>query len=275
VNATTLDPTEATDEHNPYEVPPRIEVRNTLGWITRWRDGDTIRVEPIAGADPLMGRTSAVIRDGAAVFDSLYPTTRRRRLVTDVRFVLGGMDPLELRRRSRHTELRIVSATLNGMLFRDSVPTLRVRAGAPIEGTVTLRYSTTDRGSLYVLARTTTWRAPQGDTLTVRALLAGVADAAFTSRVSLAAPPHAGNYWLLWTQGDEPAARWLLSGTNWECQSPIWGDGNDLAAQPDSVLAISVRSREIMLPYHYCGAEGRRYRPKRLAVVGVRVEVRP
>ena len=136
-----------------------------------------------------------------------------------------------------------------------------------------MKYATIDRAILYAMAQTTTWRPPERDTVTVRTLLAGVSDARTTVELSLVAPTRRGNYWVLWTQGAEPTSVWLLSGTNWRCRTPQWGDGNELAAQPDSALAQGVQDGFIFLRFHFCGAS-RYTEMRRLPLAGLRVRVK-
>jgi hypothetical protein len=89
----------------------------------------------------------------------------------------------------------------------------------------------------------------------------------------LVAPEREGTYWILFAQNAEPAAVWLLSGTNWRCQQPRWDDGNDIAAQPEATLLRSVVRGEIPLSFEYCDES--RYREVRpIPLAGIRVEVR-
>jgi len=266
-----IDPAAMLDENVPFEIPPRVEVQNRLGWISRARDGDTVRIVTDAGLDPLRGRTVAVLRDGVAEFDSLYPARMNAR--GTMRMQLTGLAPLTLPAPPSSDELRVSEFLLNGKLVRDSVGTVRVQPGDSIVGYVRLRYTTRGRSLLYVLAQTTSWGNPQTDTLTVRSLLAGVIRARASVPIAVVAPQREGTYWILFTQSAEPAAVWLLSGTNWRCQQPRWNDGNDIGAQPEPLLAASVTRGNILLSFQYCDAtQYRQIRP--LALAGIRVEVR-
>ena len=291
-----IDPAFVLDAETPFEIPPRIEVHNRLGWRSTARDGDTLRVVGEGGDAPLRGRTFAVVRGGAAEFDSLYPLAARapspapailkhrtasrdtvyplfEHVGSVMRVELNGVAPLLIPAPSTQDKLRVVDFLLNGKMVRDSLGTVRVTPGAPITGNVRLRYTTRGRSLLYVLAQTTTWRAPREDTTTVRSLLAGVNGARVSVPISLTAPAREGDYWILFTQGAEPAAVWLLSATNWRCQQPRWNDGNDLAAQPFDFLAAGIRTGEVQLPFDYCDPP--EYRQLRgVALAGIRVEVR-
>ena len=288
VSTSELDPTELSDWRYTYEVPPRVELRNALGVATRWRDGDTVRVLSSRSTEPLRGRPFAVLRNGVAIFDSLYPAPPPSvggPPSTDLRFTVNGLPPLVLRHHVLGDSLVVIDALLNGRQVRDSAPTFRVSPGQRIEGTVRLRYATYERGSLYVLGQATTWGRAERDTLTVRSLYSGVAGATFPVAISLTAPSKPGDYWILWTHGAETSAVWLLSGTNWACHDPVWGDGNDLSKLPDSTLTRGVQRHELSVPFLYCSgpetdrsgspARGERtYSPRRLALAGVRVQVR-
>jgi hypothetical protein len=162
---------------------------------------------------------------------------------------------------------------LNGKLVRSAVGTVQVQPGDSITGNVRLRYTTRGRSLLYVLAQTTSWGVPSADTTTVRCLLAGVVGARAVVPIALVAPEREGTYWILFAQNAEPAAVWLLSGTNWRCQQPRWDDGNDIAAQPEATLLRSVVRGEIPLSFEYCDES--RYREVRpIPLAGIRVEVR-
>lgn len=271
------DPTETDRFDMIYEVPPRVELRNALGLVSTWRDGDTVRMMPADAAGPLRGRPAAVLSGGVAVFDSVYPNTDAAGAgatgVSDVRFTLPGVRARVLRRRNRVDSLALVETTLNGRRSLERTPVVRVRPGEPIRGAVQVRYTTRGRDILYAMAQATTWGAGVRDTVTVRTLLAGVAGATFSFPLSLRAPESPGDYWILWTHGAEPSGVWLLSGTNWGCKKPAWGDGNDLPVQPHRVLAEGVRVGALTLPIKLCGA-GETTTPRHFPLAGIQVVVR-
>jgi hypothetical protein len=248
-----------------------VEVHNRLGWISRERDGDTVRIVTSGDSTPLRGRTTAVLRDGTAEFDSLYPPRLDYR--GRIQLQVAGLPALTLPSPPSQDEVRVVNYLLNGKLVRDAAAAVRVRPGDRITGNVRLRYTTRARSLLYVLAQTTTWGVPREDTTTVRSLLAGVSDARVSVPIDVTAPMREGDFWILFTQNAEPAAIWLLSGTNWRCQQPRWNDGNDLAAQSTAFLDAGVRSGQILLPFDICDPSEYRA-PRETPLAGVRVEVR-
>lgn len=271
VLSSEIDPAAMVDPSVPFEVPPRVEVHNRLGWISRERDGDTVRIVTSGDSTPLRGRSTAVVRDGTAEFDSLYPPRLEYR--GRIQLQVAGLPALTLPSPPSQDEVRVVNYLLNGKLVRDAAAAVRVRPGDRITGNVRLRYTTRARSLLYVLAQTTTWGVPQQDTTTVRSLLAGVSDARVSVPIDVTAPMREGDFWILFIQNAEPAAVWLLSGTNWRCQQPRWNDGNDLAAQSAAFLDAGVRNGQILLPFDICDPQEYRA-PRSLPLAGVRVEVR-
>ena len=159
----------------------------------------------------------------------------------------------------------------------DSAVTMAVTIapGDSLRGTAYLRYSTDSPALLFTLAQTTTWNIASQDTLTVRTLNAGVRDARAEVSFAVRGPTKPGAFWLLWTHSAEPAAVWLLSGTNWSCHTPDWNDGNDLATQPDTALAAGVSSGEIWIKFIYCTPTSRSAAMRQLLIAGMRVVVHP
>jgi len=271
VSTSQLDPTTALSPFELYPVPPRVEVRNRLGWRSTRRDGDVVQAGLRPDSLGLRGRTSVIVRHGEAVFDSLFPP--KWEAGSELRFTMSRLPPLVLA--ARHdVELLVESVHAAGQRVVEAPYVLRVARGAPIEGEVRLHYTTLSRDAVWALAQTTTWGVAPRDTLTVRSLLAGISDAIIDVPLRLRAPATIGDYWILWTTNLEPAAAWLLSGTNWQCGQPVWGDGNDLAALPDSVLARAVAQGRTVLPFLYCNYQPPYREPRIMPVAGVRVEVR-
>ncbi|NBW66965.1 hypothetical protein EBR44_14565, partial [bacterium] len=170
--------------------------------------------------------------------------------------------------------LRIVDGLVNGRRLRGGLNTVRVAPGGEISGSVAFRYTTPNRGALYVLTRGTSWGQHGGDTLTLRSLLAGVRDARMNSDLKVRAPQTPGDYVIAWVQSGEPTGSWLLSGTNWRCGTPRWGDGNDLMALPlDTLLRAATERGLVSVPWLYC--EPNELRDGRAVPIAVlKIEVR-
>ncbi|MDQ8153864.1 MAG: AAA family ATPase [Gemmatimonadota bacterium] len=281
VSTSAIDPTENDRPNIIYEVPPRIELRNAIGRVSRWRDGDTVRMQPVEIPGTLRGRPWAVLRGGVAVFDSVYPLVGEGELAKHAMsfsFTLPRLTPLVMARRTRFDSLAIEEAVLNGVRFTEATPRLRVSPGGAITGSVRVRYTTRGRDVLYVMAQGASWGRGVRDTVTVRSLLAGVSGASFTFPVTLRAPDAVGDYWILWMHGAQPTGSWLLSATNWRCRTPQWGDGNDIVTQPDSVLIPALSAGYLLGRERICDESGpsvgQPYTDRFVPLVGVRIEVR-
>jgi hypothetical protein len=275
VSTSSVDPTQNDRPLLIYEVPPRIELRNALGRVSTWRDGDTVRMTSLDHTAALRGRPWAVLRDGVALFDSVYSAIGTNVSVESAfnfRFALPGIPPLDLRRRTLFDSLAIEESVLNGTRSVERTPRIQVAPGEAITGTVRVRYTTRGRDLLYVMAQAASWGLGVKDTVTVRSLLAGVSGATFSFPVQLRAPDVPGDYWILWTHGTEPSASWLLSSTNWQCKTPIWSDGNDLVTQPDSILRAALAVGTLTVRQRICDETGP-FTGRLLPLVGVRVEV--
>ncbi|MDQ8162558.1 MAG: hypothetical protein P3C10_08235, partial [Gemmatimonadota bacterium] len=60
--------------------------------------------------------------------------------------------------------------------------------------------------------------------------------------MNLMAPTAPGHYWILLAIAAEDQGGFILSRTNWTMETPVWGDGNDIAALPDSVIREANRT---------------------------------
>ena len=286
VDVSELNALEFADPSTPFERPLRVEVRNAVGLRSTWRDGDSVHFTSSDSGVVLRGRTAAVIRGGVAEFDSLFvaevpyadrggqPDYRRAELAKDQRFVAAGLEPVHLVVNKWPEALRIVDGLVNGRRLRGGLNTVRVAPGGEISGSVAFRYTTPNRGALYVLTRGTSWGQHGGDTLTLRSLLAGVRDARMNSDLKVRAPQTPGDYVIAWVQSGEPTGSWLLSGTNWRCGTPRWGDGNDLMALPlDTLLRAATERGLVSVPWLYC--EPNELRDGRAVPIAVlKIEVR-
>ncbi len=286
VDVSVMHAQDVYDATMPFELPIRVEVRNALGLRSGWRDGDSVRYTSLDSGAVLRGRTAAVIRDGVAEFDSLYPAivprgplrtpadVLRAENAKDQRFVVDGLDTLRMAPRTLVESLRITDGIVNGQRLRAGLNTIRVAPGAEIAGSVAFRYSTLNRGVLHVLARGTSWGRHGGDTLTVRSLLADVRDARMNSDLDVHAPATPGDYVIAWVQGAEPTGSWLFSGTNWRCGTPRWGDGNDLMAlSVDTLLRAATERGQVSVPWLYCESQESRV-GRTLPIAVLKIEVR-
>jgi hypothetical protein len=255
--------------------PLRFEVVDHLGHRSTRLDGDTVKLALRDSDEPLRGRTVAIIRGGVASFDSLYTVHPEFARVHPLLASVRGLDTLKLEPIPTANALAVQSIFVNDHRVDGVPPTVTIAPGDSLRGTAYLRYSTDSPAVLFTLAQTATWNVASQDTLTVRTLNAGVRDARDAVSFAVRGPAKPGAYWLLWTQSAEPAAVWLLSGTNWSCHTPVWDDGNDLATQPDTAVAAGVRSGEIWIKFIYCTPTSRSAAMRQLLIAGMRVVVRP
>jgi hypothetical protein len=113
---------------------------------------------------------------------------------------------------------------------------IEVAPGAAIDGLVQIEYNGQWSAASVWLAVSPTW----GDAARVGQDLFPVPTPVRREVVDVPiayeAPPTPGRYWILMAISAEPAGGFIASGTNWTVGTPVWGDGNDLASLPDSVL---------------------------------------
>jgi hypothetical protein len=69
--------------------------------------------------------------------------------------------------------------------------------------------------------------------------------------IDLIAPATAGHYWVLVMIDAEPSGGYGLSRTNWTVGEPIWDDGNDVAALPDSIIRQANREGHVATTVAY------------------------
>ena len=274
VSVSQIDPASIDYADMPFEVFPRFEIRTRRGTRSRARDGDTAWARSTFPGALVRGRTSAIIRDGLIVFDSLYPPAFASGAVAhDLEIAVAGLPSLVLRVKDERATLKLVTGIVNGRRFDGGIPHVEVAPSGDITATFRWRYSTQASTASYQMGYATSWEPLAQSTHTSRALLVGVRDAEFVDSFRQRAPRKPGHYWVVWTLGSEPDPKWLLSGTNWVCGTPRWNDGNDVQMLPDSVLRQSAIRGHVEIPYDYCdaGAHQRRMVPLPLAAVEITV----
>jgi hypothetical protein len=219
--------------------------------------------------------------DGEATFDSLIigiPDGRPAELnfeapgLTGVRWEFAWV---------ADARLRLRSGIINGRVLSGAVPVVHVQPGEPLEGRVSLLYTSRWTTATVFLGAVATWEPRETDTVSVRSLVTPLESGRAEVNVRRIAPRAPGRYFLLWALGAEPRAAFIFAGTNWSCGSPRWHDGDDLHdLPPDSLRAAATRgSAEV--PITKCLKERvpsppyRTVSPVGLAAVEVVVERRP
>ena len=229
-------------ELNQQAVPPVFEVRNRRGEVSLRLDGRRISAELLAGVDSITGVEDTPIRDGNVSLDSvrIWAPTRTSPMQPPprVRFRIAGLAPtdVEMRPAANSDSLWLEAGVLNGQSLPRAYPAITIAPGDRVHGWLRVRYTSASGELTIMLAQFRSWGDPRADTVPVSSLLTPVRNAWLQHSVYLAGPTRPGDYWLVWAFGAESNAKWITSGTNWRCNAPIWGDGNDLAALPDSVL---------------------------------------
>lgn len=147
--------------------------------------------------------------------------------------------------------VRILDGRLAGQPVTTSRARIEVAPGAAIEGLVQIEYNAQWSAASVWLAVSPTW----GDAALVGQDLYPVATPVRREVIDIPiakrAPPTPGRYWILMAIAAEPSGGFILSRTNWTMGTPVWGDGNDLAALPDSVILEAQRRGMILTKVAY------------------------
>ena len=223
-------------------VSPIFEVRNALGDVSFGLDGRTATASLVSGADSITGGSTSMVRDGQLSLDSLRVWDSgpkpHGQVALLVRVSVPGVPDVVVNLHPLTTDsLWLDAGVLAGQRLSATKPTIHIAPGDSVTGWLRVRYNTPYAGLTVVLSQFTTWREPRTDTVSVASLLTQVRAAWLQHDVRYKGPSTPGVYWLVWTMAAEPAAVWINSGTNWYCGTPVWGDGNDLAATDTAVLA--------------------------------------
>lgn len=275
VRVSQSDPASVGYGDMPFEVFPTFEIETWAGKVSLARDGDTAWVRSSVTGAVVRGRPWAVIRDGRMVFDSLYPPAFATGAVThELNVVVTGLPTLVMQKKFDEAEtLRLMRSEINGQVFTESFPRIDVGPSTEIVAKLRWRYSNDASTASYFMGYATSWEAPPQNVHLTRALLVGVNNAEFTDSLRLRSPSTPGHYWIVFTMGAESDPKWLFSGTNWACGTPVWGDGNDLPSLPDSVLRQAAIRGRVEIPYNYCddGSHQRRLRAMPFAALAIKV----
>jgi hypothetical protein len=259
--------------------PPRVQVHDYLGRISRAHDGQTLSLVRVEGIDSITGIDRTPLQDGEVMLDSMriWGATEVRSTPVTMDVAFPGGPPLRITLSGPQMDsLWLEAGQINGQRLDPVRPSVTIRPRERLRGGLRVRYTEPRGGLLLILAQFTTWRRPVEDTLTIASLIVP-ADRAFYQQESVDLPgPHTpGEYWLVWTMAFEPAGVWVTSGTSWRCQRPVWEDGNDKSRLPPADLSRAWGSGRIPFWKLDCddGAPGRFIRLSAPAVA-VRVVVR-
>ena len=276
VRVSQSDPASISYGDMPFEVFPTFEIETRAGKVSRARDGDTAWVRSSVTGAVVRGRPWAVIHDGRIIFDSLYPNALSTGGVThELNVVVTGLPTLVMQKKFDEAEtLRLMRSEINGQAFTESPPRIDVGPSTEIVAKLRWRYSDDASTASYFMGYATSWEAPPQNVHLTRALLVGVNNAEFTDSLRLRSPSTPGHYWIVFTMGAESDPKWLFSGTNWACGTPVWGDGNDLPNLPDSVLRQAAIHGRVEIPYNYCDDGSHQRRLRAMPFVALEITVR-
>jgi DNA-binding SARP family transcriptional activator len=222
-------------------IPLQVSFRDQDGRLT----GNTprsvrVRLTEVQGAMALAGTTTVAVRDGDALFRDLE-------VVGSGGFVLevsaGGVPPVRSRRFYAGGEGSVINAarvtilrgTVNGQPVDSLRREVRVRPGAPIDGTLDFRVRTDLRTAAILFGGVALWGNRTEQPFVLRALpphgevtVQEPLEDRITGR-RWVAPRTPGRYAILFVADAETEMRFVASGTNWLLGTPRWNDGNDLA----------------------------------------------
>jgi hypothetical protein len=125
---------------------------------------------------------------------------------------------------------------------------ITVARGAPISGVIQVLYSSFHRSASVWLAMTPTWGDPETAGRDITPVTTPTTNNVIDVLIDYVAPDRPGRYWILLALAPEDSGGFILSGTNWTMREPVWGDGNDLASLPDSLIREANRIGWVVSP---------------------------
>jgi hypothetical protein len=212
-------------------------------------DSTAVRISvPAGNAEILAGGSARLDSSGVASFGALRLRTLDSIITlrfeaegfrtTDVRIAMhAGNERLESAR-----PLRLLDGQLAGQRVQGEQAGITVAPGAPISGVIQMQYNSSLRAASVWLAMTPTWGEPALVGADILQLATPAQDNVVDVPVDLVAPTAPGHYWILLAIAAEDQGGFILSRTNWTTKTPVWGDGNDLATLPDSVIRSANRT---------------------------------
>ncbi len=219
--------------------PLTVEVRDRDGRLSDGQDGTAVTLEVVEGPGTVVAGGRGVVTDARAVFDSLVvsrPGTYLFRAVAEG-LLPDTTPPLHLYDFDA-SRLRIVRATLGGQTGLPAAGSFRFRAGAPLDGTITIVYSSYFTTAAVLLAAVPTWGDRRTSAMPLLALPTPAHDQTLTVPLAgLRAPSRPGRYPLILVAWGETEAKYLASGTNWVVGDAVWNDGNDVVDWGPDLLA--------------------------------------
>ena len=238
---------------NSYRFTPPLLVR---GRPARPGDSDSTRVVrlriPTGTARVLSGGEARMDSSGVAIFGALRIRTTDS--IVPLRFEAPGHAsvttdlPISEQTSDRDISVRLLEGKLASQVVRGRETRITVARGAPISGVLQVQYSSDYRSASVWLAMTPSWGDPKTAGRDVTPVTTPMLDNVIDVPIEYVAPNRPGRYWILFVLAAEDSGGFILSRSNWTMGTPLWGDGNDVASLPDSVIREANRTGGTMSP---------------------------
>ncbi len=283
---------------NAIRLLPSLVVAVPPGRTADVRKARGVRIRSLRPSAVILAGDSAIVENGVAAFgnlrirtlDSVVALRVEAEGYRSIDFELKSAEGLQTPRLGTN-RVRLAEAQFGSQRVRGPQARIDVERGAIISGVVQLQYTANWPAASVWLSMTPTWGDPQEMGRDLSPVPTPVAQDIIDMSIGVPAPTKAGHYWLLFTITAEPAGGFALSRTNWTLNEPVWGDGNDIASLPDSVIRRAnidgAIESPLALPATMARAEQRcdestrrvrgvpvRYCPAELALFGIEVVVR-
>jgi DNA-binding SARP family transcriptional activator len=235
----------------------RVATASTL------RRGMMVRVRALDRGTHIVAGDSVPVRDESARFGGL-------RVVSDdtiirLQFEADGFRPAIMsvmnftRPDGRRDPIDGAMHLLDGrftvagrtQFVRGDTARLIVPPNALLSGVVQVEYSAPWAAASVWIAMTPTWGEPRSEGQEIEPLTTPARSEVVDLRLSVRTPREPGRYWLLLVAGAEPSGGFLLSNSNWLSGTATWGDGNDVATLPDSVISAARRRGLVEMKVSY------------------------
>jgi len=236
-----------------YRFTPPLLVR---GRAARPGDADSTRVVrlriPTGTARILMGGEARMDSSGVAIFGALR--LRATDTIVPIRFEAPGHGsvtadlPIRTQTSDKVMSVRLLEGNIASQVVRGPDARITVARGAPIRGVIQVQYSSEYRSASVWLAMTPSWGDPKTAGRDVTPVTTPMRDNVVDVSIEYVAPELPGRYWILLVLAAEDSGGFILSRSNWTMETPLWGDGNDVALLPDSLIREANRNGAIASP---------------------------
>ena len=238
---------------NSYRFTPPLLVR---GRPARPGDTDSTRVVrlriPTGTARVLSGGEARMDSSGVAIFGALR--LRTTDTIVPLRFEAPGHAsgttnlPISVQTSDREIRVRLLEGKLASQVVRGREARITVARGSPISGVIQVQYTSDYRSASVWLAMTPSWGDPKTAGRDVTPVTTPMRDNVIDVSIDYVAPNRPGRYWMIFALSPEDSGGFILSRSNWTMGTPLWGDGNDVASLPDSVIREANRTGGLTSP---------------------------